>query len=95
MQAQTPIKILNSGIKNDEMDQGGGQTTNLTQLDGDIVFPKIVPREPLTEQFLHFVACLQGTEKCKTAGDHGLSVVRICEAAERSMAESGLAIDIE
>jgi predicted dehydrogenase len=56
--------------------------------DGDILIPRLEPREPLREQLVHFVDCLnRGTTPISSAED-GLAVVRILERAERALHET-------
>jgi predicted dehydrogenase len=54
---------------------------------GDVFIPKIDYKEPLKEECLHFVNCLKKNEKPKTDGWNGYRVVKVLEAAEKSLKE--------
>jgi predicted dehydrogenase len=50
--------------------------------------------EPLLEECLHFLDCIRKGERPRTDGESGLAVLRILDAAQRSMARNGSAIPI-
>jgi predicted dehydrogenase len=52
---------------------------------GDIVSPRVDSAEPLAVQDRHLVDCIRTGERPRTDGESGLAVVRILEAANRSM----------
>ena len=62
---------------------------------GDIVIPKINMHEPLRFECQHFVDCIQSGQKSRSDGRNGLAVVRILEAAQLSLKQSGTAIEIQ
>ena len=41
--------------------------------------------EPLRDECLHFLECIGGEQKCRTDGPEGVRVLRVLQAAERSM----------
>jgi len=57
---------------------------------GDTVIPSISMVEPLRAECEHFVECIIAHKKPQTCGVAGLKVVRVLEAAERSMYHSGV-----
>jgi predicted dehydrogenase len=59
--------------------------------DGDILIPKIDNREPLREQLLHFVHCVEHGERPRSDGREGLEIVRILEQAQADLARSAMA----
>jgi predicted dehydrogenase len=61
---------------------------------GDIVIPKIEMREPLRLECEHFVECVRTGKRPRTHGASGLAVVRVLEAARRSLAERGAAVEL-
>lgn len=61
---------------------------------GAMVAPRVEPREPLRTEVEHFVECIRTKSIPLTDGHHGLSVVRVLEAAERSAAEGGAAVSV-
>lgn len=62
---------------------------------GDIWSPKIETSEALQSEALHFVDCIENGAEPLTGGESGLEVVRILEAASRSMAERGRLVELE
>jgi len=61
---------------------------------GDIHIPKLDDYEPLRRQMHHFCACIQKGERPRTDGQSGLRVVRILEAAQRSIKNNGCPVSI-
>jgi predicted dehydrogenase len=56
--------------------------------DGDIVIPRLPPVEPLREELAHFVNCVNTGDQPMTSGEDGVAVVRVLEAASRSLLSS-------
>jgi predicted dehydrogenase len=56
---------------------------------GDVVIPHIPYTEPLRIECEHFIHCIQSNEKPQSSGHTGLRVVRVVEAAVRSMQNGG------
>lgn len=56
---------------------------------GDMFAPKLSHREALALEADHFLRCLRREEKPLSSGMDGLSVVRILEAAQRSLRSNG------
>jgi predicted dehydrogenase len=61
---------------------------------GDIWIPHVAATEPLALECRHFVECVQKRRRPLTDGRHGLAVIRVLEAASRSLAEGGAPIEI-
>lgn len=66
----------------------------LIQRAGDVMIPRIDFGEPLRAECQHFVECLAEGRKPITDGENGLRVVKILEAASRSLAEGGASVAI-
>jgi predicted dehydrogenase len=62
--------------------------------DGDIVSPKVEIREPLKEQCRHFVDCVRRGATPLTSAWQGRDVLRVLEAAERSMQLKGAQVEV-
>jgi predicted dehydrogenase len=62
---------------------------------GDMWAPHIDPTEALKVEAKHFVTCIERNERPTTDGEMGLRVVRILEAASRSMAARGELVELE
>jgi predicted dehydrogenase len=58
---------------------------------GDIVSPYLAMNEPLRVEDEHFLSCVQTGMRPLTDGESGLEVVRVLEAAQRSMCD-GVAV---
>jgi len=56
---------------------------------GDIFIPKIDMSEPLRNECLHFAECVAEGRRPRSDGWNGLRVVRVLEAAGRSLARNG------
>jgi predicted dehydrogenase len=61
---------------------------------GDIVIPALDRTEALFRETEHFVQCIRTGGVPRTSGEEGRRVVRILEAADRSIASNGLPIDL-
>ena len=61
---------------------------------GDLWSPKVSETEALRLEVAHFRNCIQGTEKPVTPGERGLAIVRMLEAADKSMRLRGGAIEL-
>ena len=62
---------------------------------GDIVTPFLDEHEPLREEAAHFLAAIQNGTPPRSDGTSGLAVVRLLEAAQRSLAQKGARIELE
>lgn len=61
---------------------------------GDIWIPNLQLTEPLRNQCTHFVECIRNGVEPRTSGESGLKVVRVLEAAQRSLEEDGRFVDL-
>ncbi|MEW6715928.1 MAG: Gfo/Idh/MocA family oxidoreductase [Chloroflexota bacterium] len=61
---------------------------------GDMWAPQLNMTEALRTEALHFIQCIEGNEHPITDGEAGLRVVRILEAATKSLAERGQLVEI-
>lgn len=61
---------------------------------GDIVIPKIVMQEPLRLECQHFVDCVRAGKRPRSDGRNGLTVVKLLDAAKRSMAAGGAEVEV-
>ncbi len=52
---------------------------------GDVLIPNIRFSEPLRQECLHFLDCIQAGRRPRSSGRDGLEVVKILEAAQRSL----------
>jgi predicted dehydrogenase len=61
---------------------------------GDLWSPKLDETEALAVEAEHFVACIAGREQPRTGGEEGLQLVRILEAADRSIRNRGAPVEL-
>jgi predicted dehydrogenase len=87
------VKIYDKGITV----SNGPETLYRMLIDyrtGDMWAPQLDITEALKVEAQHFVQCIENGRQPITSGEAGLRVVRILEAASRSMAERGQLIEI-
>ena len=61
---------------------------------GDVVIPHIEMVEPLSVECRHFVECVTQNKKPDSDSKDGMRVVRVLEAAQRSMSNNGAAVPV-
>jgi len=66
----------------------------LTIRHGDVHIPRISMAEPLERELSHFVRCVERGEPPRTGIDHAVHVVRILDAAQRSLHAGGEPVKI-
>ncbi|MEM9464121.1 MAG: Gfo/Idh/MocA family oxidoreductase [Actinomycetota bacterium] len=92
-----PLWLVDSGVAKDR-DLGEYESMSDFQWrtrSGDIVIPRIEMSEPLRNEITAFgTACLERVQP-RTDGAHGLEVVRILEAADRSANAKGRPVEVE
>ena len=91
-----PLWLVDSGVAKDR-DLGEYESMSDFQWrtrSGDIVIPRIEMTEPLKNEITAFgEACLSRTAP-RTDGDHGLEVVRVLEAIDRSAHANGRPMEV-
>jgi predicted dehydrogenase len=60
---------------------------------GDIHIPKLDEAEPLKMECQHFIDCIEGSEP-RSSGRHGLEVLIVLDAIDKSMSQNGTEIEI-
>jgi len=61
---------------------------------GDIIIPNIRMIEPLKLECQHFLDCIKHEQIPRSDGRDGLRVVRVLEAAQKSLDKSGVPVSI-
>ncbi len=87
MEASEKIKVYDKGV--DRAGQVVSYGDALTVRSGDILIPKISLQEPLRLECLHFVECVRERKRPLTDGLGGLRVVKVLDAAQRSLKAGG------
>jgi predicted dehydrogenase len=62
---------------------------------GDMWAPRLDATEGLRTEVLHFIDCIEKNKQPVTDGEAGLRIVRIVEAAEKSLRAKGQSVEIE
>lgn len=82
------IKVYDKGVKAIRHTDTFGEFSFAYHY-GDVVIPYIRFDEPLRVQCQHFLDCARDGRRPQTDGHNGMSVVRVVEAAQRSMKNGG------
>jgi predicted dehydrogenase len=61
---------------------------------GDVSVPRLDQTEPLRRECTHFIQCVREGRRPQTDGRVGLEVVKVLDAAQRSMEERGAYIEL-
>jgi predicted dehydrogenase len=83
------IKVYDSGISVREGDLEGRRKVQIDYRTGDVWSPHVPAQEPLRTMVSHFVDCVENGRKPLTDGWAGLRIVRILDAAQRSIKAQG------
>lgn len=88
------IQIYDKGIRKQNITDSLGAFDDfgkfqLIKTAGDVVHPKINFVEPLKTECAHFIECIEKNKEPQTDGENGLRVVRVLEAAQKSMRANG------
>jgi len=84
VEIEQKIKIYDKGVDVPEYANGFGEF-HFNYRTGDIVIPNIRFAEPLRQECQHFIDCIVNRTESNTPGESGLAVVKILEAAQRSI----------
>ena len=80
------VKVFDRGVDRQPASFGEFQ---LTYRSGDILSPRLDTTEPLSIECAHFLECIQTGRTPDTNAQHGLDIVRVIHAAERSLRNGG------
>jgi predicted dehydrogenase len=80
------VKVFDRGIDHQPASFGEYQ---LTYRSGDILSPRLDTTEPLYVECAHFLECIQTGREPDTSPRSGVDVVRVIQAAERSLHQGG------
>jgi len=88
LNASEKVKVYDRGITVDADPERRRQLL-IGYRSGDVWSPNTGSAEPLARMVAHFAECVQDGRKCLSGGDSGLRVVRILDAAQRSIKTQG------
>jgi len=92
MDASEKIRVYDKGVNVSGSVVDYEQAINIRS--GDILIPKTPGGEPLRIECLHFLECIEKGRTPRSDGRDGLRVVRVLEAAGRSLAAGGAPITL-
>src|SRR5437667_8868488 len=87
MEPREKLRIYDKGV--DRPPEYGSYGESLAIREGDIFIPKIPNVEPLAAELGHFVRVARGEKGPRAGAEDGVRVVRVLEAASRSLAGGG------
>jgi predicted dehydrogenase len=88
------VKIYDKGAQLATVGLNGVHQRKMEYRSGDMWAPQLKTTEGLQTEARHFLDCIERDTQPLTSGDVGLRVVRILEAASRSMARRGQPVDL-
>jgi len=92
MEPREKLRIYDKGV--DRPPEYGSYGESLAIREGDIFIPKIPNIEPLAAELGHFVRVARGAETPRADAADGVRVVRVLEAATRSLAAGGTPVNL-
>lgn len=98
LQALEKIRVLDRGVDynpSTEREFSDFGSFQLSYRYGDIWAPNVQLAEPLRNQCTHFIESIIDGAKPRTDGINGLKVVKVLEAAQRSLQEDGRFVTVE
>ncbi len=93
MAPREKLRIYDKGVDRPPEYRSFGESLAIRE--GDIFIPRVSNAEPLALQFGHFVRVVRGEEAARADAADGLRVVRVLEAATRSLAHDGSPVQVE
>ncbi|HYK82972.1 MAG TPA: Gfo/Idh/MocA family oxidoreductase [Gemmatimonadales bacterium] len=92
MEAREKLRIYDKGV--DRPPEYGSYGESLAIREGDIFIPRIPNVEPLAAELAHFVRVARGAEPPRAGPADGVAVVRVLDAATRSLAAGGTPVTL-
>ncbi len=93
MAPREKLRIYDKGIDRPPEYRSYGESLAIRE--GDIFIPKLSNAEPLALELQHFVRVARGEEAPRSDVADGVRVVRVLEAASRSLSANGIPVPLE
>ena len=90
MEPREKLRIYDKGVERPPEYASYGESLAIRE--GDIFIPKFSNVEPLAAELAHFVRAARGEEPPRAGPADGVRVVRVLEAASRSLADRGVPV---
>jgi len=87
------LKVYDRGIDVSK-DVDGIRQVLVSYRSGDVVSPRLDGTEPLRYLVEHFADCVRNSTQPISGGEQGLRIVRILEAAQRSLSQGGARVPV-
>ncbi len=91
--ADEPIRVYDKAVESPDMPNMHDRPMSYRH--GDVLAPFIKADEPLSVELGHFVDCINSQTRPIADGRAGLDVVRVLVAADKSIANGGIAISLD
>jgi predicted dehydrogenase len=92
MEAREKLRIYDKGVQRPPEYGSYGEALSIRE--GDIFIPKIPNVEPLAAELSHFVRVARRTEAPRASAADGVAVVRVLDAATRSLSAGGAPVSL-
>ncbi len=92
MESSEIIRIYDKGVDQSFDYETYGESLSLRS--GDILIPKVKMSEPLRIECSHFLSCVEDRTRPRSDGYDGLRVLKVLDAAQRSMEGGGIPIQV-
>ncbi|HEY6808578.1 MAG TPA: Gfo/Idh/MocA family oxidoreductase [Gemmatimonadales bacterium] len=92
MATREKLRLYDKGV--DRPPEYASYGESLTIREGDIFIPRLPNVEPLAAELAHFVKVARGAEPPRAGAAEGVQVVRVLEAASRSLAAAGAPVTL-
>jgi len=86
------VRIFEKGVETSRKVYDDYGEFQLSIRDGQIISPAIKPVEPLRSEVEHFLHCINYSVTPRSDGENGLSVVKVMEAVDQSIANKGVPV---
>ena len=93
MAPREKLRLYDKGV--DRPPEYGSYGESLAVREGDILIPKVSNAEPLGLELAHFVKVARGEPATRADARDGVRVVRVLEAASRSLKDGGRPVFVE
>ena len=92
MESDEKVKVFDKGVEYSEEEEVRNQA-RIQYRTGDIHVPALQNKEALAGELKHFIDCIIHSKKPLSDGEEGLWVVKILEAADKSL-RSGITVEL-
>jgi predicted dehydrogenase len=92
MEAREKLRIYDKGVQRPPEYGSYGEALSIRE--GDIFIPKIPNVEPLAAELSHFVRVARRTEAPRASAADGVAVVKVLDAATRSLSAGGAPVSL-